>query len=62
MTLQNFTTDELRAELKRRAVESRKAANANRDKIRDYLWPKLTNHTNVLSESRTSAHSVMRAV
>lgn len=38
MTLQDFTTDELRAELKRRATEARKAANANRDRKAKYLY------------------------
>lgn len=38
MTLQDFTTDELRAELKRRATEARKAANANRDRNPKYLY------------------------
>lgn len=38
MTLQDFTTDELRAELKRRATEARKAANANRDRKHKYLY------------------------
>lgn len=36
--LQDFTTDELRAELKRRAAESRKAANATRDRKHKYLY------------------------
>lgn len=38
MTLQDFTTDELRAELKRRAVEARKSANVNRDRKAKYLY------------------------
>lgn len=38
MTLQDYTTDELRAELKRRAVEARKAANTDRDRKHKYLY------------------------
>lgn len=38
MTLQDFTIDELRAELNRRAIEARKAANANRDRKPKYLY------------------------
>lgn len=38
MTLQDFTTDELRAELKRRATEARKAANVSRDRKAKYLY------------------------
>lgn len=38
MTLQDYTTDELRAELKRRATEARKAANVNRDRKAKYLY------------------------
>lgn len=38
MTLQDYTTDELRAELKRRATEARKAANASRDRKHKYMY------------------------
>lgn len=38
MTLQDYTTDELRAELKRRATEARKAANVSRDRKAKYLY------------------------
>lgn len=36
--IQDYTTDELRAELKRRATEARKAANVNRDRKAKYLY------------------------
>ena len=38
MTLQDYTTDELKAELKRRVTEARKVANANRDRKCKYLY------------------------
>lgn len=38
MTLQDYTTDELKAEIKRRQAEARKAANANRDRKHKYLY------------------------
>lgn len=38
MTLQDYTTDELKAELKRRQTEARKAANANRDRKHKFLY------------------------
>lgn len=52
--LQDFTTDELRAELKRRATEARKAANANRDRKAKYLYAEgtVTNVHNTSSGRR----------
>lgn len=57
MTLQDYTTDELKAELKRRQAEARKAANANRDRKHKYLYAEGTVTSIYRTRSGMKLHS-----